>query len=88
MKKSDLQDLSTEALQERKRNSLKGYIISMVLVSLFAAYLAYLDLVKGSEYSHLETYLLILVGVLAITIELIIKRRRISRELMSRTNKK
>jgi len=84
MSKVKITELNSDALVERKRGNIRRYIITMGLMSLFTLYLGYLDLIKKSEFRHTETYIFIAIGILALTIEILYKTRKINRELRLR----
>lgn len=80
----NLKELSPENLVGRRRSHIKRYLITIALMVIFTLYPGYLDLIKKSEYSHMETYIFIAIGVFAITIELIYKSGKIALELKNR----
>jgi hypothetical protein len=84
MTKTKLSDLNSNELIERKRENLRRYLVTLGLLIIFSIYLIYRDLIKNTEFSYTETYIFVLIGLIAITIEFIYKTRRINLELRLR----
>jgi len=87
MAKEDLKVLRSEALMKRRKSHINRIIYTIIVLTVFALYILYLDLIKNTQYNYNLTYFMIAAGFSTIIGEALYKIRKLSAEISRRNNK-
>ena len=84
MAKEDLKGLNSEVLLKKRKGHINRIIYTIIVLTVFALYILYLDLIKNTQYDYNVTYTMIVAGFIVITGEAIFKIRKINGEIKKR----
>ncbi len=84
MARLDIEELSREELQKKKKTQIYRLLFTVIVIPLFTIYIVYLDLVKETPYDYIQTYIFIAVGFVLVAGENFYKIRKLNQEIKKR----
>lgn len=84
MARIDLDELSREDLQKKRKTQIYRLLFTVIVIPLLTIYIIYLDLVKETPYDYIQTYIFLAVGFVLVAGENIFKIRKLNEELKRR----